>query len=97
MRENLIRKREAKRLTQEQMAIKCECSVRLIRGIEEEDWITHPQIAAVLAKEYGFGIRTFNQLVHESKREEKLPEPPKKKKWNGYSEWYWKHGAKQAF
>ena len=94
MREKLIRKREAKGLTQQQMAIRCECSLRLIRGIEEDDWITHPQIAAVMAKEYGFGIRMFNQLVHESKREKTLPEPQKERRWREVSEWYWKHGAK---
>ena len=94
MRMDLIRKREAKGLTQTQMAMRCDCSLHLIRGIEEEDWITHPMIAAVMAKQYRFGIRTFNRLVHESKREKTLPEPPKKRKWGGYAKWYWKRGAK---
>ena len=57
------------------MAAKCRCTERLIIGIEEDDWITHPKIAAWLAKGYGFGIRMFNQLVHESKREKVPPEP----------------------
>lgn len=97
MRKELIRMREAKGLTQGQMATMCECSLRLIRGIEEDDWITHPKIAAVLAKGYGFGIEMFNQLVSEDKREETLPELPKKQQWNGFSEWYWKVGAKLTF
>ena len=75
MREKLIRKREKKGLTVEEMAKRCHCSPRLIRGIEEEDWITHPKIAAWIAKEYGLGIRAYNELVHESRRAEKLPEP----------------------
>lgn len=90
MREALIRKREAKHLTRDQMARKCQCSPRLIFGIEEEDWITHPDIASRMAKEYGFGIRTFNQLVHEDRRAEKLPEsapPPSMKGWKGYAAW----------
>lgn len=90
MRENLTRKREARRLTREQMARKCKCSERLIAGVEEWDWITHPNIASRMAKEYGFGIRTYNQLVHEDKRAKALPEPvppPSLKNWKGYSAW----------
>ena len=75
MREELMRKCEAKQLTQAQMARKCKCSERLIVGIEEEDWITHPDIASRMAKEYGFGIRTYNQLVHEDRRAKELPKP----------------------
>ena len=88
MRENLIKKREKRGLTQDQMARKCACSPRLIRGIEEEDWITHPDIASRLAKEYGFGVHTYNQLVHESRRVKELPEPvqpPTETGWSGYA------------
>lgn len=88
MREELMRKREAKQLTQAQMARKCKCSERLIVGIEEEDWITHPDIASRMAKEYGFGIRTYNQLVHEDRRAKELPkpvQPPSAQNWNGYA------------
>lgn len=84
MREDLIRKREAKGLTQAEMAKKCRCSERLIIGIEEEDWITHPEIAAWLAKGYGFGIRTYNQLVHKDRQKKKLPEPKEPPKSDGF-------------
>lgn len=90
MRENLTRKREARRLTRKQMAIRCGCSERLIAGIEEDDWITHPNIASRMAKEYGFGIRTYNQLVHEDRRAKALPnpvQPPSMKDWKGYAAW----------
>lgn len=87
MREKLIRKREAKKLTQAQMANRCSVSERLIIGIEEEDWITHPKIVAVMAQEYGFGMRMFNQLVCESRRVDKLPKPEKPKRWNGWHAW----------
>lgn len=86
MREDLIKKREAKKLSRTMMAQKCECSERLIFGIEEDDWITHPDIASRLAAGYGFGIRTFNQLVHEDKRVKELPKPvppPQEKPWGG--------------
>lgn len=90
MRESLIKKREAKKLTQKQMAKKCACSERLIIGIEEEDWITHPHIASRMAKEYGFGIRTYNSLVSESKRAKELPAPvppPNAKDWGKFKSW----------
>ena len=86
MREALIEKRKAKGLTRVQMAAKCKCTERLIVGIEEDDWITHPKIAAWLAKGYGFGIRMFNQLVHEDRREKVLPEPEEPPK---LSNWAW--------
>lgn len=85
MRTALIKKREAKHLTRVQMAKKCHCSERLIVGVEEDDWITHPQIAARMAKEYGFGIRTYNQLVHEDRQAKAVPEiekEPGQKEWN---------------
>ncbi len=75
MRETLIRRREKKGLSREQMAKRCKCSAALIYGIEELDWITHPHIASRLAKEYGFGVKLFNQLVHENRRVKELPEP----------------------
>ena len=46
MRSGLIKKREAKKLTRAQMAKKCQCSERLIVGIEEDDWITLPTLQA---------------------------------------------------
>lgn len=90
MRSGLIKKREAKKLTQAQMAKKCQCSERLIVGIEEDDWITHPDIASRLAAGYGFGLRTFNQLVHESRRAKELPKPvppPDMKAWAKFKSW----------
>lgn len=90
MREGLIKKREAKKLTRAQMARKCECSERLITGIEEDDWITHPDIASRLAAGYGFGIRTYNQLVHENHKAKELPKPvppPDMKAWAQFKSW----------
>lgn len=86
MRENLIRKRERKGLSREAMAKRCRCSPALIFGIEELDWITHPDIASRLAKEYGFGVRTYNQLVHEDRHVKELPAPvmPPDDSWIGF-------------
>lgn len=84
MREELIAKRQAKGLTQMQMARRCNVSVQLIIGIEADDWITHPKIVAAMAQEYGFGIDTFNQLVCKKRREKTLPKPGRNKKWNGW-------------
>lgn len=80
MKEFLIQKRKAKGLTVRQMAVRCECSEALLWPLEVDDnWITHPLIAARIAKEYGLNVDEYNRLVHESHRAEKLPKPPKHK------------------
>ena len=86
MREELIKKRERRKLSREDMAKKCRCSAALIYGIEELDWITHPHIASRLAKEYGFGVRTYNLLVHEDRHVKELPKPvmPPDDSWIGF-------------
>lgn len=80
MREALIAIRKKKELSLRQMAKKCQCSETLIYGIEELDWITHPDIAAQIAAEYGLDVDGYNQLVHKVRRVETLPKPERKRK-----------------
>lgn len=71
----------------QQMANKCQCSETLIFGIEELDWITHPDIASRIAAQYGLDLHGYNQLVHEDRRAETLPEPaplPKDGTWKNH-------------
>lgn len=87
MRESMIKKRQKLHLTIEQMANLCHCSPLLISQLESGDWITHPHIAARVVAQYGAGIRLYNDLVHEDKREKQLPEPkplPKMDNWFQY-------------
>lgn len=94
MKEFMIEKRKAKGLTVKQMAIRCECSEALLWPLEVDDnWITHPLIAAKIAKEYGLNVDEYNRLVHESHRAEKLPQPKKRKMINNLST-AWKNGWK---
>ena len=74
MKDFMITKREAKNMTRGQMAKRCGCSEYLIELLEEGDReITHPKIAAWIAKEYGLELDEYNRLVHESHKAKKLP------------------------
>lgn len=98
MKEYMIAKREAQGLSMRQMARKCDCSDMLLLLLESHDsGITHPKIAARIAREYGLTVDEYNTIVHEKYRVDKLPEMKKTKKIIGSSvfEVYkglWKNG-----
>lgn len=77
----MITKRCLQLATQRDMAIRVGCSVKLIEALENGEYsITHPIIAAKIAKEYGLTVSEYNQLVHESHRATRLPNPDRLKK-----------------
>jgi transcriptional regulator with XRE-family HTH domain len=75
MRQWLIDKRLARGLTRSKMAKECQCSRLLLQMLEEEDVITHPDIAAWVAQEYGLALEEYHQLVHEMHWGTAIPEP----------------------
>lgn len=85
----MIEMREAQRCTLAEMAKRCECSWRLLEALECGEYpCTHPRIAARIAKEYGFNVDEYNQIVHESHHVMKLPKPKPKPKSSGiYDAW----------
>lgn len=75
MRAWMINMREARGRTVDMAAKFCGCSVRLLRMIEEDDTITHPDIAARIANVYGMSVGQYNRLVHKKHLAKVLPEP----------------------
>lgn len=73
-------------LTCQQMARMCQCSEGLLRMIEEDGEITHPNIAARIAAAYKLDVNGYNALVHEDHRADVLPEPKMPPDWSD-----WKH------
>ncbi len=82
MKEFLTNKRNALGLDIEEMAKRCECSKRLLYMLEDGGNITHPEIAARIAKEYGLSLKEYNALVHEKHRAMRVPNPKKHKETN---------------
>lgn len=77
----MIEKRCLQFATQREMAKRVGCSLKLIEALESGEFsITHPIIAAKIAKEYGLTVGEYNQLVHESHRATRLPNPDRMKK-----------------
>ena len=79
MRQWLIDKRERQGLNRDQMAEKCRCSKGLLRLLEDEDIITHQDIASRIALEYDLTPEEYNCIVHEDRRVKCMPnakEPP---------------------
>lgn len=74
MRAWMINMREARGRTIDMAAKFCGCSVRLLRMIEEDDTITHPDIAARIANVYGMSVGQYNRLVHKKHRAKVLPD-----------------------
>ena len=68
-----------------EMARRCGTPEGLIKAIEEEDWITHPHIAARVCAEYGLTVNDYNALVHKSHIAMKLPKPVPRPEMCGYS------------
>ncbi|MBE5791643.1 MAG: helix-turn-helix domain-containing protein [Clostridiales bacterium] len=78
MKDFMIEKREALGLTVCEMAGKCLCSRTLLEMLEESDrHITHPHIAARIAKAYGLSVDEYNRLVSAKHRTNKLPKAKK--------------------
>lgn len=74
MHDFMIYKREELGLTRQEMAKQCECSPYLLELLEEgENEITHPQVAARIAREYGLSVDEYQQLVHPKRRTGKIP------------------------
>lgn len=89
MKTFMIEKRKAQGCTLVEMAKRCDCSRRLLEALENGEFdITHPAIAARIAKEYELTVDEYNQLVHESHHAERLPKPkPKAKYGSAYDAW----------
>lgn len=68
-----------------EMAKQCKCSFGLLRMLEEDDKsITHPNIAARIAKEYGLNLDEYNSLVYADYRGDSIPiakNPPNEYNW----------------
>lgn len=97
MKQFMIDKRKALGLTRHEMAQRCDCSERLLEILEIGSVcdITHPNIAARIAVEYGLTLDEYNQIVHESRRAAKLPKPKKTKAQHGlYDAWRSGWGSK---
>ena len=62
-------------LSIEEMAERCKCSSGLLRNIEENGWITHPNIATRIASKYRLNVDEYNQLVFRDYVATKLPKP----------------------
>lgn len=77
-RKKMTKYREAEGKTIEQMAEACLCSPSLLRAIEYEGFVTHPNIAARIAAAYKMDLVGYNDLVPEEHRAEKLPKPKPK-------------------
>lgn len=84
--ERLRKKREALNLTQDEMAMVCQCSMNLIE-ILENDGITHPAIASRIAVQYGLDIDEYNSIVSEDRQRKTLPRPKQPPK-DSRSRWY---------
>lgn len=72
MRNWMVDLREAKRKTIEDMAIICKCSRKLLHIVECGS-ITHPKIAADIARAYGMTTDQYNMLVDERHKAKAIP------------------------
>ena len=86
MRDWLIALREGKGLGRRAMAEKCECSYTLLLMLEEDNEVTHPNIAARIADEYGItDVNKFNTLIPKNRSvleiPKRVPKPTKEFNW----------------
>lgn len=65
MRDWMIKLREDKQMTLGDMAILCDVGYWLLESIEEDDWITHPNLADRVAAGYGMNVVQRNALCAE--------------------------------
>lgn len=71
----LRKQREKLQMTQIGLARLCGCTWHLIDQLELDDnWITHPNIAARMAHYLKLSADQFNQLVHASHHSNTVPE-----------------------
>ena len=77
----MIEMRKAKGMNLQQMAEKCECSLRLLYIVECGS-LTHPDIASNIARAYGMDVSQYNKLVAERHQAKVIPKykPPRKGK-----------------
>ncbi len=78
MRDWMIELREKQYLSIKEAAKRSKCSIGLLKGLED-DWITHPNIAARVAHIYGMTPEQYNMLVAKERAVEELPpwiDPP---------------------
>lgn len=69
MRECMTLQRKKKGVSIETMAKRCKCSVILLEMLEyDEDAVTHPNIAARIAKAYGLNAKDAERLLPEIRR-----------------------------
>ena len=71
-RQWMIDLREAKNFTLQQMAMLCECSIKLLHYVESGSF-THPDIASNIARAYGMNVHQYNMLVDEKHRARMIP------------------------
>ena len=57
------------------MARRCGVSIGLLSRLENDDWITHPSIAARICAEYRLDLSDYNALVHSDHKAKTLPKP----------------------
>lgn len=84
IRDAMIAYRRRLGMSRLEMAMFARCSEKIIEGIEVFGWVTHPRIAARIARVYNLGVHGYNELVPEEHRAEKLPtvsEPPGDEDW----------------
>lgn len=70
----LIKAREKRGLDRQQLGKLCDCSEELIYGLEQLQWITHPQIAVRIAHVLRLRVKQYEHLVDERHHTGKLPE-----------------------
>ena len=78
--------RESHGVGTEEMARRCGIGTTLLRGIEEDNWITSPIIAARVCAEYNLDVDDYNSLVNAEFKATKLPKPKPKPDMDGYSD-----------
>lgn len=89
-RDWLIEIRRKLGISREGMAKACKCSPYLIEIIEDGGAITHPHIAARIARRYGLPVERYNELVHPDHAARVVPkwrEPPSAQEftWSAYA------------
>lgn len=87
-RERMRRYRADHLKTIAQMAALCGCSTGLLRAIEVDGWITHPNIAARIAAAYKLDVNAYNELIPKEHRVDTLPAPRSKPTMQDYTMQY---------
>lgn len=74
MRQWLVDLREKKGIDRRKMAEICECTYTMLTIMEEENAITHPKIAAIIADKYGItDVKLYNSLIPKEHASKKIP------------------------